>query len=191
MQATASEKPVTAALPAGPGSRPLIPEKHRTKVRNNIKGKLKLALDLMVFGPEEGDAAGEAMSFIEAARKVDFSPQAMRLALEKPHVRAYLKAQKEVFRASASAQNISVLVKLRDKSGNGMVQLGAVKTLEQMGDEIGAAGAAPQARPGLVIVVVGGASVEQTLNSPPRVLDLQANVHESTPFSGEHSSDED
>lgn len=170
--------PATAIAPT-PNA--LLPDKHRRTVQMNIRGKLKAALDLMVFGPADGDDAGEAMSFPDAARKVEFSVRAMRLALERPHVRAYLKAQKEVFRASASAQNISVLVKLRDEAGNGMVQLGAIKELERM-DDIAASSSGPQARPGLVIVVVNSkGDVEQSLNSQHETAVMPVIEHVSTP----------
>lgn len=144
---------------------PHIPDKHKTAIRNGINGKLKAALHLMVFGPTEGDNAGIALSWIEAAKAADFHVQAMRKALDRPHVQAYLRAKKQVFRASASAQNISVLVKLRDTSGNGMVQLGAVKVLEQIGDEPGA-GSVQQRAPGMVIVVMNGTNPTTPLTEP-------------------------
>ena len=171
-----------------------LPAKHRRTVSNNIGAKLRSALDLMVFGLTEGDKAGNALDFSDAARAVGFNVRAMRKALERPHVRAYLKAQKEVFRASASAQNISALVKLRDESGNGMVQLGAIKTLEQMTDDPAAQGT-PQARPGLVIVVVNGANqpqaIEHSLNSSPRTIEMPANAQVGAPFGGGHSDDDE
>ena len=154
-----------AALQPFQAPKPHIPDKHKTAIRNSINGKLKAALHLMVFGPTEGDQAGIALSWTEAAKAADFHVQAMRKALERPHVQAYLRAQKQVFRASASAQNISVLVKLRDQSGNGMVQLGAVKVLEQIGDEPGA-GSVQQRAPGMVIVVVNGTNPPPPLTTP-------------------------
>jgi hypothetical protein len=138
-------KPVTLS-PAPKPSRSLRPT-----------GRLKQALDLMVYGPEEGELAGCALSMDAAAREVGLTTRAIRLALDKPHVRTYLNGQKHVFRTSASAANISALVRLRDNSGNAMAQLGAIKTLEQL-DDNQPAGAAPQQRAGMVIVVVREAS---------------------------------
>jgi hypothetical protein len=138
-------KPVTPS-PAPKASKSLRPT-----------GRLKQALDLMVFGPETGELAGCALAMDAAAREVGLTTRAIRLALDKPYVRQYINAQKHVFRTSASAQNISALVRLRDNSGNAMAQLGAIKTLEQLDDEQGP-GSAPQQRAGMVIVVVRDAS---------------------------------
>jgi hypothetical protein len=125
-----------------------------------VTGKLKVALDLMVFGPTEGDNLGCALAMDDAAREAGLTTRTIRLALDRPHVRQYLNQQKQVFRASASAQNISALVKLRDKSGNAMAQLGAIKVLEQIGDEPGA-GAAAARTPGMTIVIVQNGPVSE------------------------------
>lgn len=115
-----------------------------------VFGKLKLALGFMVWG----DEAGEPMEFADAARKANLSVRAMRLALERPHVIRYLSEQKQVFRKSVSATNISHLRKIRNASGNAMAQLGAIKLIEQMDERApSSAGTQRNAAPGVVVIV--------------------------------------
>jgi hypothetical protein len=140
-------------------SLPAAPKKQQRALTPT--GKLREALDLMVFGPTTGENAGMAMSLAEACRAVNLHYASMRKALEKPHVRTYLNRQKEVFRASASAQNISALVKLRD-GDNAMAALGAIKTLEQIGTDTQASAQRVQS-PGIVILV-GSAPTPPTLD---------------------------
>lgn len=103
----------------------------------------------MVFGRDEG---GKALTWQEAAAEVGMSTRNMRLALERPHVRTYLAEQKQVFRASASAQNISRLVAIRDQDENKMAALQAVKLLEEGTDPGG--NDAPVRTPGISIQIV-------------------------------------
>ena len=161
---------------------PATDDKPKRSLR--VTGKLKDACDLMVFGPLEGDKAGCALAMDEAARAAGLSTRAIRLALDKPHVRQYLNQQKQVFRASASAQNISALLQLRDKIGNAMAQLGAIKLLEQTDEETERKASART--PGVVIQIV---SNEVSLKSDAKTLDLKANPPLGTPFGGEFGGD--
>lgn len=108
-----------------------------------VGGKLKDALNLIVW---------EGLAWNEAAAKANFTVAAMRKALERPHVIAYLKAQKQVFRASVSGQNISRLAEIRDRAGNTMAQLGAIKLLEQIDDDQ-RIGGSQQSTPGVTIII--------------------------------------
>lgn len=110
--------------------------------RKRIRGRLKAALDMMVW---------EGVPWNEAAPKANFGVPAMRKALERAHVLAYLREQKQVFRTSASSQNISALVKLRDTAGNAMAQLGAIKVLEHIDESETPRGIG--ASPGVTIVI--------------------------------------
>jgi hypothetical protein len=123
-----------------------------------VEGKLKAALDLMVFGPQEGENAGLALDLAQACRSVGMRYSSMRKAIEKPHVRQYLSAQKQVFRAAASAQNISYAVKMRADAGNAMAQLGAMKFIEQDAEQ-SERSAASARTPGIVVQIINqGAS---------------------------------
>jgi hypothetical protein len=111
--------------------------------RREVRGKCKRALDRMVW---------EGQPWDEAAKAENYTVASMRKALERPHVRAYLQEQKQVFRASASSQNISRLVKIRDQDENRMASLGAVKLLEE-GSEIGG-NDTPVRTPGISIQII-------------------------------------
>lgn len=114
--------------------------------RRRVTGRVKQALDAMVY---------EGKRFDEAAQQAGLTVRTMRYALERPHCLTYLREQKQVFRASVSAQNIHKLAELRDTSGNAMAQLGAIKVLEQIDSD-------PQSQsggirsPGFMIVVNAG-----------------------------------
>jgi hypothetical protein len=108
-----------------------------------VTGKLKVAINLMIY---------EAKQWDEAARQADYSVRSMRLALERPHVLAYLRSAKEVFRQSLCAANPRRLAELRDQNENRAAAVNAVRALEGLGDEAVAPGG-QQRTPGLVIVI--------------------------------------
>lgn len=126
--------------------------------RGRVTRKLKDCLDLVVF---------EGLDPYEAAAKLGMTARAMRLALNRRPVVAYLRAQREVFRTTASAQNIHRAIKLRDTSGNAMAQLGAMKFIEGIDDERQSAASRMQS-PGFVIVVQAQAA------APARSVDTNA-----------------
>jgi hypothetical protein len=119
-----------------------------------VTGKLRKALELMVYS---------GMSFDKAAQAVQLTTRAMRLALERPHVIRYLKEQKQVFRASVSSQNIFKLADIRDNSDNAMAQLGAIKVLEQIDNDT--ASNQRQSMPGFVILVAGSNVETKQINT--------------------------
>lgn len=127
----------------------------------------------------------EGLPFDEAARKQDFTVRAMRYALERPHVIRYLREQKQVFRASASSQNISRLVAIRDQGSNAMAQLGAIKLLEQVDEQEERKGAVRT--PGVTIVIATG---EQSLKSV--TIDAQPSAKRAigVPFGGESGGED-
>jgi hypothetical protein len=111
--------------------------------RGRVIGRLKLAIDAMVWDGLTRSAAAVAAGMLD---------HSVREALRKPHVKFYLRQQMEALRTAARAKNISRLVAIRDSSGNAMAQLGAIKMLEE-GADLAAPGRVPH-RPGIVIVVV-------------------------------------
>ncbi len=155
-----------AAIPADPIKKVAA----SVKGKQRIDAKLKAALDLMVFGPAEGEDRCISMSFLDAAKAVAMAPSAIRAALEKPHVQRYLRAQKQVFRAAASARNISRLDRLADDSSNAMAQLGAIRLLERMDEDEPITNGAKS--PGFTLIVVNqsdapaGAKVIEHVQTP-------------------------
>jgi hypothetical protein len=89
------------------------------------------ALDLMI----RGDANGAPLDYDEAARNVNLTVRAMRKALEKPHVRAYLRTQRDVFRASISARVIFRLDELARQNENRAAAVSPFRTILQLDDD--------------------------------------------------------
>src|SRR3982074_3583901 len=78
-------------------------------VPNGVSGRLKAALDDMTWNGTPWE---------DAARKANLTVRAMRLAMKRPHVLKYLRAERGVLLASASGQNLHALAKLRDQDEN-------------------------------------------------------------------------
>jgi hypothetical protein len=114
--------------------------------RMQIRRKLKAALDGMIWS---------GLAFDEAARAANFNVRAMRKALERPHVRNYLRTQKQVFRESVSAANIHRAREIRDQTDNQMAAIKAIQVIEQLGDVDHARGgiSGEPLLPGLTIVI--------------------------------------
>jgi hypothetical protein len=94
----------------------------------------------------------------------------MRLALQRPHVIAYLKQRREVFRVNACAGNIHRLAKVAESSGNAMAVVQAVKAMEQIGENEAQSGGR-SALPGLQIVVIQGAIDTRLTHAQPVTID--------------------
>jgi len=143
-----------------------------------VTGRLKEALDLVV---------NEGTDPYEAAAKVGLHARSMRLALARKHVLAYLRAQREVLRQRASAQNIFHAVKMRESSTNEMAKLGAMKFIEAI-EETPRLGAGQPSVPGLCVVIVGAqpaplAAEPVALDVTPvrPAIDVQEELAEASP----------
>lgn len=135
----------TVSPPAKP------PSELKKKRPLKVTGKLRDAIHLMVFGQPD-DQNQRALSFVEAARAVNMNAAAMRKALERPHVRAYLNEQKQVFRESASARNISRAIELRDQDENKTAAIQAMRYLDGEGSsKAGVNVSVTNVMPGVVI----------------------------------------
>jgi hypothetical protein len=91
-----------------------------------VSGRLKAALDDMTWNGTPWD---------EAARKANLTVRAMRLALKRPQVLKYLRTERGVLLAQASAKNFHRLAAIRDQDANRNAAVAAVRTLEGMADE--------------------------------------------------------
>jgi len=94
--------------------------------RNGVSGRLKTALDDMTWNGTPWD---------EAAVKSGLTTRSMRLALKRPHVLKYLRAERGVLLATASGQNLHALAKLRDQDENRAAAVQAARTLEGLASE--------------------------------------------------------
>jgi hypothetical protein len=109
-----------------------------------VTGRLKEACMLMA----------EGMSYQEAAAATGMTTRGMRMALEKAHVIAFLRHQRQVLRASMSGQNLAALARVRDQTSNPLATVRAVQAIEQM-DADQAHGRGVPASPGLVVIIEG------------------------------------
>jgi hypothetical protein len=114
------------------------------------RGKLKTALDLMIWGGEDG----LAVDWVGAAKLVGLRTRTLRLAIQKPHVRTYLNEQRRAMLAGISAKNISRAAAIRDQDENRTAAVNAIRFLEDGGNSGGPAG--PVRVPGVVIQIIGG-----------------------------------
>ena len=125
-----------------------------------IGGRLKQALDLMIWG----DGKRRYLPDNEAAAIAGLNVLSIRNALQKPHVLAYYREQREVLRARESPANIHRLCEIRDADNN-MPAVNAIKALEMIGDEQINRPSTPS--PGISIRIV-------SLSSPPAPIDIKA-----------------
>jgi hypothetical protein len=128
------------------------------------------------------------------ARKANLTVRAMRLALKRPHVLKYLRAERGVLLASASGQNLKALATLRDQTENRAAAVQAARTLEGLATEQFEPGArgysggraragwmidisAEEPSPGVVIIVGPRPEPEE----PGVTIDVTPNRHEDPP----------
>jgi hypothetical protein len=88
-----------------------------------VTGKLKAAIDLMIW---------EGKPWNEAAMTLKYSTRSMRLALEKPHVIKYLRAQRGIRLAQMSGENLQALQNARDQQSNPAASVQAARALEAL-----------------------------------------------------------
>lgn len=127
--------------------------------RGAVTGKLKAALDLMVW---------DNLKRKDAAEKAGLADASLRFAFRKPHVMAYYQAELKALRDNLRARNVHRLDGIADDSKNDMARVGAIKALEQIADQADEKNRNPGAAmiPGLQIVIVSGPGG----NAPPHVV---------------------
>jgi hypothetical protein len=124
--------------------------------RGAVTGKLKTALDLMVW---------DNLKRKDAAAKAGLADSSLRFAFRKTHVMAYYHAELKALRDNLRAHNVHRLDKIADDSKNDMARVAAVKALEiiiEQADEHTGRGAATM--PGLQIIIVQPAPVPREIN---------------------------
>ena len=113
-----------------------------------VSGKLKTALDLMVWHGKPRD---------EAASTAGIKDHSLRAALKKPHVKAFYAGELDALRTGERARNVHALVDVRDSSKNSMARVAAAKALEDVAEaaERVPLGGSSARLPGIVIVIGG------------------------------------
>lgn len=107
-----------------------------------VTGKVKVAIDAMVFQGLKRD---------DAAQAAGLKDNSLYVALARPDVKAYYLQQLDVLRTSARARNFHRLEQIRDQDSNQMAAINAIKVLEQVSDETQARSTASV--PGVTIVI--------------------------------------
>jgi hypothetical protein len=137
-------------------------------VKGGVSGRLKAALDLMTW---------EGLPWDEAALKEGLSTRSMRLALKRPHVLKYLRQERGVLMAQASASTFHRLNEIMRQDENRGAAVAAARTIEGMTNEaiggsrtIGISGGAQagyvirldddEPSPGVVIMITPAATAQ-------------------------------
>src|SRR5271156_3428095 len=97
----------------------------------SIPAKVKTAVLLMVHGDPE-DETCRSIGLVEAAKLTGLQPDQFRRWLDRSQVRAFLRAERKVALEAMSASNPAALLRVRDKSANGMVTVRAAEAIEAM-----------------------------------------------------------
>jgi hypothetical protein len=147
-------------LPAMPTRQKLAIEGRSRK--GAVTGKLKTALELMVWEGLKRDAAAE---------KAGLASSSLRFALRKPHVLAFYRAECDALRNSLKARNLHRLDTIADDSKNDMARVASIKALEQISDIAEEKQGNPGAGhlPGLQIIIVQRADAPAAPAEPVEV----------------------
>lgn len=140
-----------------------------------VQGKVKAAVLAMAW---------EGLTFTEAARKANLSAYAMRLALERSHVQAYLRSQRQVFRSSLTDRATHRLVELSEQDTHKAAAVTATISLMNEHDQSVASGSIIRA-PGLQIVIVQQSSPSHAL---PNASVIDAAVNDIKDLDGNTNS---
>lgn len=137
-----------------------VPAPHDTPKPQNVTGKVRTAIDAMVW---------QGLPRQQAAQHAGMTEHGLYKALRKPPVRAYYLRELEVLRTSERARNIHTLAEVRDQTANQMARVNAVKALEQLEDQPQSAAARHQS-PGFVIQVI---NAPVAVSAPQRDIDAK------------------
>ena len=114
--------------------------------------------------------------FISAAKSNGLQPQTMRRWLGRAECINFLRKERARFRATVCAQNEAVLAQIRDdRDGNQMARVHAIKTLEQLDEDVSLRRGGELPTPGVTIrilnVVPSAASVDVKPSPAPQIID--------------------
>lgn len=165
-----------------PAQAPRSPARQTANKALRVTGRLRKALDLMVW---------DGLTDNQAAVSAGMNVLSIRLALRKQHVRAYFQQQTQVLREREGPRTIHAFIEVRDQKSNQMARVAAGKALLQLEDQPQNAAARHQS-PGFVIAIVAApagssASVEQSV----RNADKPTISMDGTPLVGESRDADD
>lgn len=145
-------------LPAITRQKLAVPGRSR---RNAVTGKLKTAIEAMVWEGLRRDDAATAAGLAESS---------LRFALRKPHVLAYFRAETAALRENLRARNLHRLDAIADNSKNDMAKVASIKVLEQIADVAEQHTRPGETQsPGVVIVIQQAPASPVPTISPPMI----------------------
>lgn len=112
---------------------------------------VKAAIDAMVW---------QGMKREDAAQAAGMKDNSLYVALRRPEVKAYYLDQCEVLRTSGKARRIHRLEQMVEQDDNKAAVVNAVLALERLGDSQLNGNAGQSVTPGVVIQIIGNASVQ-------------------------------
>ena len=131
-----------------------LPSKSATKQTKTlaVTGKNRVAIEAMVW---------EGLKRPDAAEKAGLTDHSLYVAMTKPHVKAFYLAQCEMLRLSGKARRIHRLNEMVEQDDNKAAVVNAVALLERLGDDNPLSSLNNTRSPGVVIQILGNASVSQ------------------------------
>jgi hypothetical protein len=141
-------------------SLPRLPIQERKNRALKVKGKLREAIDLIVF---------EGADLQTASSKSGLTSYTLRQAFARPHVIAHLKARREVLRESLCGSNILRLGQIRDAANN-MPAIQAIRDLEGIGERQHSAASGASASVGLTIRIINQSASQPMIDVTPNDL---------------------
>jgi hypothetical protein len=143
------------SLPTALPTRQAVAIEGRSR-RGAVTGKLRTALELMVWSGEKR---------ADAAEKAGLADCSLRAALRKPHVLQHYNSELAALRTSLRARNVHRLDTIADASRNDMARVAAVKALEVITDQADErTGSRIGTLPGLQIIIVQPAPPPREIN---------------------------
>jgi hypothetical protein len=129
-----------------------------TKRPRGIPPAVRAALLKLVWDEEECD-------LVVAARASGLQPDTLRRWLNRSEVVGFVIRERAAKRLALCARNETVLAQIRDRGGNEMARVNAVKALEQLDEQAPSSRAANLPTPGVTIRIIN-------VSSPPAPIDI-------------------
>jgi hypothetical protein len=126
----------------------------------------------------------DGLQMSEAAQAAGITTHRLRLALDLPHVRAFIRAEKNVRLEAIRLGSLNELERIR--RGEGMAAIAAIKFLEEMADEGRShASTGMSATPGVTIVIQSHAHTVEDQHVSPLTIEAETSMTspESPPLS--------
>jgi hypothetical protein len=164
------------ALTATTSSKALTNATTRPK---RVTGKLVHAIKRIIEHGDDLEQAGKASGL---------TTHAVRCALARPHVIAYMRERRHVFRAYLCASNEWHAARIREQTDNHTAAIQAIRILNELGDEHERKNAIRT--PGITIQIIAAPSGKD-VTSAPTINVTPMNATSGTPLVGERSGQDE